>query len=442
MVTPSTILIVEDEPSFGQALGRWLEMLGHDSLLVGTAEEAASVYAARRFKSILLDLHLPGRSGHVFLRQLCGVNSQTPVIVISGGAQMDDVILALRNGAADFLRKPFRIDELAQALARATDDRSALNRLLSLAKDVALPTPELTAAPGTSGAAAPAPEPARAVAVPIAERTLPSRPRTVQALLEQIRRGVASLPVLDSQVGRIAQLLSAPEVDTEELLRLVESDAYLTTTLLRSANSAYYSRGTAVKGIRDAFTRLGSRSVLNLVTGAALQARLRVSGPFAEVARAQWRNSFATSRFCGEIAKSLRHRDAERLQLLGLIHNLGEQAFVYLVSDLELGLDGVALAQEMSNVHEQVGLALVRSWKMSPDVCRIVGSHHQADPRANYDLENERFIVLAAWNLAIKCGFSYLPEQQCDPSEPLAELGLTEEALAAVCADSAQWTFD
>lgn len=441
MEAPSTILIVEDEQSFGQALGRWLEMLGHDSVLVGTAEEAAEVYAARPFKSILLDLHLPGRSGHVFLRQLCGVNSPTPVIVISGGAQMDDVILALRNGAADFLRKPFRIDELAQALSRATDDRAPVNKLISLAKDAALPAPDFTPPRGTP-AAAPSPLAHRAAAAPVAERTAPNRPRTVAALLEQIRRGVASLPVLDSQVGRIAQLVSAPELDTEELLRVIESDAYLTTTLLRSANSAYYSRGTAVKGIRDAFTRLGSRSVLNVVTGAALQARLRVNGPLAEVARAQWRNSFATSRFCGEIAKALRHREAERLQLLGLIHNLGEQAFVYLVADLELGLDSATLAQEMSNVHEQIGLALVRSWKMSPEVCRIVGSHHQSDPRANYDFENERFIVLAAWNLAIKCGFSYLPDQPCDPAEPLAELGLTEDAFAEICAESAQWTFD
>ncbi len=442
MEAPSTILIVEDELSFGQALGRWLEMLGHDSVLVGTAEEAASVYAKRRFKSILLDLHLPGRSGHVFLRQLCGVNSPTPVIVVSGGAQMDDVILALRNGAADFLRKPFRIDELAQALSRATDDRSPVNRLISLEKQAALPLQDGKAAGATLGAVTSTQVSESAVATSLAERTAPSRPRTVQALLEQIRRGVASLPVLDSQVGRIAQLMSAPEVDTAELLRVVESDAYLSATLLRSANSAYYSRGGAVKGIRDAFTRLGSRSVLNVVTGAALQARLRVSGPLGEVARAQWRNSFATSRFCGEIAKALRHREAERLQLLGLIHNLGEQAFVYLVADLELGLDSATLAEEMSNAHEQIGLALVRSWKMSPEVCRIVGAHHQSDPRANYDFENERFIVLAAWKLAIKCGFSYLPDQACDPAEPLAELGLTESAFAAICAESRDWSFD
>jgi HD-like signal output (HDOD) protein len=247
--------------------------------------------------------------------------------------------------------------------------------------------------------------------------------------------------VLDTQVGRIARLLASPEVDVEELQTLVESDANLSATLLRTANSAYYSRGNVTKTLREAFTRLGSRSALNVITGAALQARLRVRGSLAELARRQWVNNVATSRFCGEIAKILRRSDGERLQLFGLIHNLGELVFVHLASEFELDDDLDSLTQQMCSAHEEAGLALVRAWRMSPEICRIVGSHH-AEGGNDYDFENDRYIVLASWNLAIQCGFSYVSGQVGNPRDALSELGLTEDSLTSVCLDAKQWTFD
>ncbi|HWA72183.1 MAG TPA: HDOD domain-containing protein [Polyangiaceae bacterium] len=424
MTTPHPVLVVEDDEGFREALRRWLEALGYDCILVSSAEDGTRAFAKQPLHAVLLDLHLPGRSGHVFLRQLRGINSTTPAIVVSGGAQIDDVVLALRHGAADFLRKPFRIDELAAALERATKfaapsrPNALVDAVSAEASSAQLPTAPAGTEVGTQAA----------------------RP-TLATLIDHIRKGSVALPVLDTQVGRIARLLASPEVDVEELQALVESDANLSATLLRTANSAYYSRGNVTKTLREAFTRLGSRSALNVVTGAALQARLRVRGPLAELARKQWVNNVATSRFCGEIAKMLRRSDGERLQLFGLIHNLGELVFVHLASEFELGGDLESLAQQMSAAHEEAGLALVRSWRMSTEICRIVG-HHHGEGSSDYDFENDRYIVLASWNLAIKCGFSYVPDQVGDPRDALAELGLTEDSLTSVCLDAKQWTFD
>ena len=89
----------------------------------------------------------------------------------------------------------------------------------------------------------------------------------------------------------------------------------------------------------------------------------------------------------------------------------------------------------------EAGLALVRSWKMSSEICRIVGSHHR-EGGGDYDFEHERFIVLASWNLAIQCGFSYAPNQAANPAEPLSELGLTEDSLGDLCHDAKKWTFE
>jgi HD-like signal output (HDOD) protein/CheY-like chemotaxis protein len=426
------VLVVEDDLSFREALRRWLETLGHSCVLTESAEQAASEFPKQPFSAVLLDLNLPGRSGHVFLRQLRGVGATTPAIVISGGAQMDDVILAMRNGAADFLRKPFRIDELAAALERALHTSSGGEAPKSFR--IAAPAEPATRAQPVAPPNAKPHGAAKAPAEPKSSR--------LSSLLDRIRTGNVALPVLDSQVGRITRLLSTNDVDLEELQSLVESDANFSATVLRTANSAYYSRGMPAKTMRDAFTRLGSRSVLNVITGAALQARLRVRGPLSSVARSQWINTIATSRFCGELGKILRRPDGERLQLLGLMHNIGEPLFIHLASELDLGGDTESVLAEMPAIHEAAGLALVRSWKMPKDVCRIVGSHHAREAGNDFDFENERFIVLAAWQLAQNCGFTYGPNQSGEPAEALAELGLTEAALEAVCAEAKQWTFD
>jgi len=67
---------------------------------------------------ILLDLRMPEINGHVFLRDLNRQFVDVPVIVISGEGGMNDVILAMRNQAADYLQKPFKADELSRALDR------------------------------------------------------------------------------------------------------------------------------------------------------------------------------------------------------------------------------------------------------------------------------------------------------------------------------------
>ncbi|MGC4086703.1 MAG: HDOD domain-containing protein [Polyangiaceae bacterium] len=421
MADSDPVLVVEDDSSFREALRRWLEALGYASLFVESAEEAAVVFPKQELQAVLLDLNLPGRSGHVFLRQLRGVGASTPSIVMSGAARMEDVILALRQGAADFICKPFGIDELSAALDRVTK-RDGVRE----------PKPRVDVVPAVAAIQ-------HADAEPLPVKAPPSK---LRRLLDHVRTGVVSLPVLDTQIARITRLLSAAEVDAEELHALVESDANFSATLLRSANSAYYSRGNPVKTTREAFTRLGSRSALNVITGVALQARLRVRGPLAQTARKQWINTLATSRFCAELAKLLRRTDAERLQLLGLMHNVGEPLFIHLASELDLGVGPEGVLEELPGIHEAAGLALVRAWKMPADICRIVGSHHAPASGQDFDRENDRFIVLASWQLAIQCGFSYLDGQQAEPGDALAELGLTEAALAPFCTGAREWTFD
>ncbi|HWO57357.1 MAG TPA: sigma-54 dependent transcriptional regulator [bacterium] len=114
------IVLVDDDPEIAQAVVNYLapekyhiRVIG-DGALVMTAvrEEAPDV--------VILDVHLPSMSGLEILRQIKAETPQTPVIIVSGYVSTDNAIEAMRQGAFEYLTKPFRLAELERVLGRAT----------------------------------------------------------------------------------------------------------------------------------------------------------------------------------------------------------------------------------------------------------------------------------------------------------------------------------
>ncbi len=115
------ILIIDDEPQIRKLLQIALESNDMRVRQASTATEGLHVAAAHTPDLILLDIGLPDRSGHEVLRQLRQWCSR-PIIMLSVQDGEQDIVLALDNGATDYLSKPFRTGEL---LARI---RSCLRR--------------------------------------------------------------------------------------------------------------------------------------------------------------------------------------------------------------------------------------------------------------------------------------------------------------------------
>jgi serine phosphatase RsbU (regulator of sigma subunit) len=102
------LLVIDDDPFVRDSLLAYLQDVG---FAVGTARDAAEGFSAfEQFKPdvVLLDLRMPRAGGLDLLKRLSGHPSNTPIIVISGGGDMNDVVQALRYGASDFLFKPIR----------------------------------------------------------------------------------------------------------------------------------------------------------------------------------------------------------------------------------------------------------------------------------------------------------------------------------------------
>jgi len=117
------ILVVDDEPQILRALGINLKARGYEVDLVSTGEKALTLAARHHPDLVILDLGLPGIDGIEVVRGLRGW-SEVPIIILSVRDDELDKVLALDEGADDYVTKPFGMDEL---LARM---RAALRRTI------------------------------------------------------------------------------------------------------------------------------------------------------------------------------------------------------------------------------------------------------------------------------------------------------------------------
>lgn len=112
------VLLVEDDHSLREALGETLELAGHDYHSVGSAEEALLAAAGASFSLVVSDVNMPGMDGHQLLNQLRSRYPQLPVLLMTAHGAVDRAVEAMRQGAADYLVKPFEPKALLALVAR------------------------------------------------------------------------------------------------------------------------------------------------------------------------------------------------------------------------------------------------------------------------------------------------------------------------------------
>jgi two-component system, LuxR family, response regulator FixJ len=101
------IFIVDDDPSVRAALSVVLSGEGYQVTSFVEGEAFLSAARSRTPECVLLDVHLPGSSGLEVLRKLAAQRYPAPVLVISGRGDIPTAVDAMRNGALDFIEKPF-----------------------------------------------------------------------------------------------------------------------------------------------------------------------------------------------------------------------------------------------------------------------------------------------------------------------------------------------
>lgn len=119
-----SILIVEDDLTFATMLKTWLGKKRYEVETASTNARARKLLTTRDFSLILSDLRLPDQDGIHLLSWLRDLQKATPVIIMTSYAEIQGAVLAMKEGAADYVSKPVQPDELLKKIKEAISQES------------------------------------------------------------------------------------------------------------------------------------------------------------------------------------------------------------------------------------------------------------------------------------------------------------------------------
>ena len=115
------VLVVDDDPSLREALSSLLRSVGLRVEVFGSAPEMLQAPLPEVASCLVLDIRLPKRSGLDFQTELINSNIKIPIIFITAHGDVPMSVRAMKAGAVDFLTKPFRDQDLLDAVANALE---------------------------------------------------------------------------------------------------------------------------------------------------------------------------------------------------------------------------------------------------------------------------------------------------------------------------------
>lgn len=372
------VLLVDDEPMVLSTLERVISDRA-PRWRVTTARggrDALARMADTRFDAVVVDMWMPQMDGAQLLREVATQWPDTARLALSGRLD-EDTAMQVAPLAHQFLAKPCAPGEFVGALARV----EAVQRGLD--------------------------------------------PETRRALGR-----LQGLPCLPQVLRDVRSALERPGADATSLAALIRRDPALTARMLRTANSAFFSRGEPVNDLAAAISRLGHRMVHNLTVTETL---LAPQGPRMGLTALSQR-SFEAALAVDLLAPAARRTQAS---LAALVCNLGTVAMAHtaparydaMVRDVLLhGGESLDAERRYLGVHHTaVGGYLLRLWGFDPQIARAVEVHHDP-PEEGLDP-----LLSAATHLS-----SHLVDMAPLDPEVLARAGWTEaqvhETLTAVWA--------
>ena len=119
----NSVIVVDDEASIRNAVEQWLSLSGFDVQLCSSGEDCLNRLPAHFAGVIVSDVRMPGMGGLALLNRLQQLDADLPVILQTGHGDVPMAVEAMRDGAYDFLEKPFSPEALLSSLRRALEKR-------------------------------------------------------------------------------------------------------------------------------------------------------------------------------------------------------------------------------------------------------------------------------------------------------------------------------
>ncbi|SIS86914.1 sigma-54-dependent transcriptional regulator [Neptunomonas antarctica] len=120
----NAVLLVDDEKHIRLSAGQTLELAGYSVLALSNAEKALGHISGEWGGVLVTDINMPGIDGLELMQRAHVIDPDLPVILITGHGDISMAVSAMRNGAYDFIEKPFSTDLLVDIVRRAMDKRA------------------------------------------------------------------------------------------------------------------------------------------------------------------------------------------------------------------------------------------------------------------------------------------------------------------------------
>lgn len=142
----ASILVVDDELSMREFLSILLEKQGHQVFTAGDPQRALETAASHELELVITDIRMGAMSGLDLLKELKELYPDLPVLLITAFASPEDAVSAMKNGAFDYITKPFKVDEIiavVNAALQAPTPPAAVSRQQSPSHDIIGTSPEM-----------------------------------------------------------------------------------------------------------------------------------------------------------------------------------------------------------------------------------------------------------------------------------------------------------
>lgn len=367
---PLRVMVIDADHTAAARLARHIEAAGHAVVTQRTGQAGLGALADAPSDVLLADLVMPGLDGLELLDRLRTTAPGIRVVLMAQAPEAVDVVEAFRAGAADFLLKPVSRLEISRCLARVTG--RATGPLPTAAVRNAHAEAE---ADGDEAEGAEAPTDAQSAE---SEQTRRDRAK----LLDRMRRGPSLLPVPTGTLQAVARLSHQDDPDPEAVFELLESDATLSSTVFKLAQTPRF-RGSAPPGsTRDAAVRVGALRALSAASSVCHRDAYTFDEPnLRRFSSALWLTHFLTSLVAEELWDLAGHQGKHQLQSIGLFMSVGEVVALRAAVDLWRGrfqADGRPqphLEQLVASVQAEAGARILTEWHM-PAVHVFCARHH------------------------------------------------------------------
>jgi len=233
-------------------------------------------------------------------------------------------------------------------------------------------------------------------------------PPAVEALVSQVRQ-VAQLILSGTPSSfpwfavQVLNAVDRPDMDATRLAEIISRDALIAAQVLRTANSAHYSRGISTTDLREAIARLGLVEVADITAIASAQALVRPasrdSSDYLALSADLWTHSIVTSMAAGWLARHLGGAHAPVVFMGGLLHDVGKilslQAVERGIRERRIPRLSLSHTRQLIDLtHVDVGVQMAAACRFPDSILAICRDHHQ--PTVGQPFERELHVCVLA----------------------------------------------